>query len=250
MHSKLAPAVLLAALCLLLHPARLPAEMLEKRDFRLAKNGQDHVVLSLAEAGTLVVRARVKPPYATAAIRLLLEGPGGLRVEKEGPAPLRLRYAVADPTAGDTWRASVISASSLPNVIGRLSVELQPALSGARQPAAEVAAAAGKPALATLPGATDGKVTIIDDRRLRAACRDRNLDVSLRLNLEHGTGNLLMRFHPVFSLTVNQLSDDRIEMRGSGGDPLYLDLDKKAIFFASARDGAFCRVRIYRQGEE
>ncbi len=190
-----------------------------------------------------MVRARLKQPFATASIRLLLEGPGGLRVEKQGSAPLRLRYTATSATAGKTWRATVINASRLPDVAGKLTVEIQ---RRAGQPAAATTTAP----VAIETGLTDGKVTIIDDRRLRAVCRDRNPDVSVRLDLEQGTGAFLMRFNHVFSFATRQLSEDRIEMRGSGRDPLYLDLAKKIIFFAAAEDGAFCRVRIYRQGEE
>ncbi len=234
---------------LVLCPAAAPAELLEERDFRLAKSGRDHVVFSVAEAGTLVIRVRIKQPFATAPVQLLLEGPGGLRVEKKGSAPLRLRYTVAAAT-GETWRASVINVSRLPDVTGSLTVEIQPAPLRPRSPAAGMPVAAGATAADLEPGVTDGKVSIIDDRRLRAACRDRNVDVSVRIDLERGTGVFLMRFNHVFSFAARQLSEDRIEMRGSGQQPFYLDLAKKVILFANSEDGAFCRVRIYRQGED
>lgn len=245
-------AVIAAAILslLLLCPSASLAELIEERDFRLTKNGRDHIVFSVAKAGTLVIGVRIKQPFAKAPIQLLLEGPGGLRVEKEGAAPLRLRYTVAASSTGNTWRASVINASRLPDVTGRLKVEIQPPAQGRSLPPSAAGVSTGAAAPDAEPGFTDGKVTIVDDRRLRAVCRDRNLDVSVRLDLEQGKGELLMRFNPVFSLTVRQLSGDRIELRNNGQAPLYLDLAKKAIFFANAQDGAFCRVRIYRQGED
>ena len=246
---KMLPTVATVLSLLLLCPAAALAELIEERDFRLTKNGRDHAVFSVTGAGTLIVRARIQQPFATAPVRLLLEGPGGLRVEKQGSSPLRLRYTVAGSSTGDTWRASVINASRLPDVAGRLTVEIQ--RGRARPPATAYGETDDNAAAPDIkPGVTDGKVTVVDDRRLRVVCRDRNLDVSVRLDLEQGTGELLMRFNPVFSLTVRQLSDDRIELRGDGQAPLYLDLAKKAIFFASAQDGAFCRVRIYRHGED
>ncbi len=228
-------------------PAAPPKKLLEERDFRLAKDGRDQVAFSVAGAGTLVVRVRIKEPVATAPVQLLLEGPGGLRVEKTGSAPLRLRYVVTAAIPGNsTWRASVINAGKLPNVTGKLTVEIQSTRRRGRQPAVDPATAAD----AGETDLTDGKVSYVDDRRLRAACRDRNSDVSVRLDLEQGTGALLMRFNQVFTLAVRQLSDNRIEMRGSGRHALYLDLAKRAIFFASGEEGTFCHVRIYREGEE
>ncbi|MCP5114905.1 MAG: hypothetical protein GY953_29085, partial [bacterium] len=63
---------------------------------------------------------------------------------------------------------------------------------------------------------TDGRVSYIDDRRLRAVCRDRNTDVSVRLDLEQGTGVLLLRSNHVSSFAARELSGEKIELRGSG----------------------------------
>ncbi len=222
-----------------------PAQPLGERDFRLSKNGSELVVFPVTEAGTLVVKVRITKPFARSPVRLLLEGPGGLRVEKEGFAPLRLRYTVANATAGETWRALVINVGRLPDLTGKLTVELRSPQGSAPLPLA------GDPiASETKANVTNGTVSFIDDRRLRAVCRDRNPDVSVRLDLELGTGALLMRFNYVFSFAARQTSEDRIEMRGSGQHPLYLDLVKQAIVFASGEQGIFCQVRIYRQGEE
>ncbi len=230
-------------------PAARSGELLEARDFRLTKDGRDQVVFSVAEAGTLVVKARVREPIASTPVQLLLEGPGGLRVEKIGPAPLRLRYSIAPAVAGtETWRASVINVSKIPSVIGKLTVEIQPARRRPQMPTGDPSRGDdGSAADAT--SLTDGKVSYVDHRRLRAACRNRNPDVSVQLDLEHGTGALLMRFNHVFSFAARQVSEDRIEMRGSGRHALYLDLASQAIFFASGEEGIFCHVRIYREGE-
>ncbi len=242
------PAVL-AALGLLVTtlpcPLAAQTKLLGERDFRLAKDGRDQVVFPVDEAGMLVVRVRIREPVATAPVKLLLEGPGGLRVEKRGSAPLRLRYAVTAETASDAWRVSVINTGKLPNVLGRLTVELGPQQNARRR--GQVAADG---TARITPAVTDGRVSIVDDQRLRAECRDRNPDVSVRLDLEQGTGALLMRFNHVFSFAVRQISEDRIEMRGSGQHPLYLDITERTLFFASGETGLFCRVRIYRRGDD
>ncbi len=244
--------------------------LLEERIFRLDKTGQDRVPLSVGEPGTLVVKARVKEPFATTPIHLLLEGPGGLRVEKKGAAPLRLRFRVTAETAGEAWHASVINVSKLSDVTGKLTIELLATQNGGKHRNAEPPAPPAEPpspdALApraeppapppvvedpaATPAAedpvTDGDVSYIDDRRLRAVCQDRNTDVSVRLDLEQGTGALLMRFNHVFSFAVHQSSEDLVEMRGSGRHPLLLDLAKRAIVFTTGEEGTFCRVKIYR----
>jgi hypothetical protein len=226
--------------CLAEHPSKL----LEARDFRLAKDSRDQVVFSLSEPGTLVVTARIRKPVRNTPVELLLEGPGGLQVTKTGPAPLRLRYTAADPAAAETWHASVINVSKLPDVTGTLTVEIQPLHD--QEPATDVTVPAGMADAAATEATTDGKVRFVDDRRIRAVCRDRNPDVSVRLDLERGTGELLMRSNHVFSLAARQVSEHLIEMLGSGPHPLYLDLEQREIVFTSGEEGTFCRVRIYR----
>ncbi len=259
-------------------PAAASGQVLEERAFRLEKFDSERVVFSVTRAGALVVRARVKEPLATTPVKLLLEGPGGLRVEKEGSAPLRLRYHFTGAMEPETWHASVINVSRVANVTGKLTVELQDPKPGTKRridgvvttghpetgEAAPGDAAAGgeEPAVAsgvtappaarvpearaTRAGATDGKVSYANDPRLRAVCRDRNLDVSLRLDLDQGTGVLLLRSNHVFSFAAHQTSDERIEIRGSGQHALYLDLGRETLSFASGEEGTFCRVRIYR----
>ena len=224
-------------------PTSAAPRLIEERDFRLSKSESDHVVFSIPEAGLLVLRARIRQPFASVPVRVLLEGPGGLRVEKEGSAPLRLRYPVSAARIGESWRATVINVGRLPNVTGELTVEIQHRGTRALDTPSD------NEGHNVEPDVTDGKVSIVDDRRLRAVCRDRNTDISLRIDLEQGSGELLMRFNHVFSFKVHQASQDRIELRGGGAQELYLDLASQAIVFASREDGAFCRVRIYRQGE-
>ncbi len=261
----------LSLLVTLSSPAAPAGQLLEERNFRLHKDGRERVVFTVARAGMLVVRVRIKEPFPSTPVHILLEGPGGLRVERTGSAPLRLRYGVAGAEEPATWHASVVNVSKLADVTGKLTIELQdPRHKTKRHAAAEVEtggieagrqepdAAAGtsasppaadRAAEATGTGFTDGEVSYIDDRRLRVVCRDRNSDVSLRLDLDQGTGVLLLRSNHVFSFAARQTSDDRIEIRGSGQHPLYLDLNKQALYFASGETGTFCRVRIYRGGE-
>lgn len=236
-----------------------PAQLLGERNFRLGKNGSDQMVFPVNESGTLLVKVRIKQPIAQASVQLLLEGPGGLRVEKQGSAPLRLRYTVTATSPGETWRASVINAGKLPNLVGRVTVEIESSGKSTVAPADDSTIVSSKTATSKTAtgktvtgktGVTDGRVSIIDNRRLRAVCRDRNPDISVQLDLELGTGVLLMRFNHVFSFAARQTSEHRIEMRGSGQHPLYLDLAKETIFFDSGERGIFCRARIYRHGED
>ncbi|MEM7350655.1 MAG: hypothetical protein AAF657_07600 [Acidobacteriota bacterium] len=215
--------------------------LLDERGFRLAKHGSDQVIITPGEAGILVVRARVKKPLPTLPIRLLLEGPDGLQIEKQDSSPLRLRYPLDEALAKASWRASVVNVSNLGPVTGQLTVELEP---GASAPAASsIAQPKGQSKL------TEGRVRVVDDQQIRAACRDKNTDVFVRLDMHDGRGAFYMGFNPVFTLTASYSSDRVIEMRGSGEHPLYLDLDQRILYFASGEEGTFCRARIFL-GEE
>ncbi len=291
-------AALLGLLAAVASTAAPAGQLLEERDFRLDKTGRDRVVLSIPEPGTLVIKVRIKEPFPTTPVHLLLEGPGGLRVEKKGAAPLRLRYQVSAAAAKGSWHASVINVSKMADVAGKLTVELRDPKPGAQAPAAPSATGAGAGAAVAAEGSeavgagetgeageaagtsgavsgarevaaaappapmgggddstaaeadlTDGRVSYIDDRRLRAVCRDRNTDVSVRLDLEQGTGVLLLRSNHVSSFAARELSGEKIELRGSGRHSLVLDLARQALLFTSGEEGTFCRVRIYRHGE-
>ncbi len=231
-------------------PAASTGQLLEARDFRLGKDAEERIVFSVARDGLLVVRARIKKPLPGTPVGLRLEGPEGLRVEKTGQAPLRLRYEVTGALEPQTWHASVINVSKLPGVTGELTVELE----DFRRPAKGRPGRGSGPVLISPPDPaelagdgpfSDGKVTTIDHRHLRVVCRDRNSDVSLRLDLDQGTGVLLLRTNHVFSVNLRETPEDLIEIRGSGQHPLFLDLGKEAIFLASGEKGTFCRVRIY-----
>ncbi len=208
-----------------------------ERRFELGKDGREQVVFPVAGRATVIVRAVVKKPLASTPVRLLLEGPGGLRVEKTGSAPLRLRYRVEKPEEEGSWRAVVVNVARAGRLTGKLSVDLE---SGAPPSSAPKA---GKRAPAAV---TDGAVSRADDPRLRVVCRDDNRDVSLRLDLESGSGRLYLRDNHVFDLEVRALSEGVVELRGGGEHPLYLDLGKGVLYFASGERGAFCRVRVYR----
>ncbi len=154
---------------------------------------------------------------------------------------LGLLAAVPAPAGVEKrWRAVVVNVAKVGRVTGKLSVDLEtgapPGL--APEPGGRAAAAV-----------TDGEVSRADDPRLRAVCRDDNRDVSVRLDLESGSGKLFLSYNHVFDLAVRTLSDGVVELRGGGEHPLYLDLGKRVLTFASGETGTFCRVRIYR-GED
>ena len=203
------------------------------------------MAFAVAGRATVIVRAVVREPLPSTPVQLLLEGPGGLRVEKTGSAPLRLRYRVEKPEEEGSWRAVVVNVARAGQVTGKLSVDLETGAPATPSPRPGKRAPAENPP----PPVTDGEVSRADDPRLRVVCRDRNPDVSLRLDLEAGAGKLYLSYNHLFDLEVRALSDDVVEIRGGGEHPLYLDLGKRLLYFADGEAGTFCRVRIYRGGE-
>lgn len=234
-----ARAFFLAAL--LIGALPLAAETVEKRDFRLRKDSEDVLLVELHEPGIVEVRVHVREPLATAPVLLTLLGPDGVRVEKEGSAPFRLRYAVEGAERLGSWRVVVQNVGKLPTLAGQVRVDFKPSPA---PPSAPAAATPTRPTTA-LP-VTDGKVFYPDDEsRIRAVCRDKNQDVFVRVDMTSGKGAYYMGYHRVFDLAASYRSDSVVELRGDGV-PFFLDLDKKVIYFADGETGVFCRVRIYR----
>ena len=207
-------------------------KLLDTRGFRIDKDGHDQIIFKVTEPGEIVVKARVLKPIPTASIRLLLEGPSDLRVEKQGAAPLRLRYAPEEPHSDALWRITVINISKLGPMTGKISIGLEPGQLPDRSDSANL-------------NRTDGQVTYVGESRLRAVCRDKNRDIYLRLDMERGTGSFYMSFNPVFRLTAEYASEHLIEVRGNGTHPLLLDTRKRTLYFADGERGVFCRVSLY-----
>ncbi|MCP4661230.1 MAG: hypothetical protein GY856_37985 [bacterium] len=231
-------AIALGALMMSFGPALAAKKPIAARDFQLSKKGSDRVELTLEQTGTITVRASVKEPATNTPLRLLVEGPGDVRLEKTGPAPLKLRHQLAYPRQQGTWRATVINVSKIGWVTGKLRVFFEPweseqhADPGEEPGEAEAgagSAAPPEPASAAL---------------VRAACRDKNQGVAVRLDMERGTGALYMSSHHVFSLESSRVSENLIELRGNGEHPLYLDKNKETLYFKSGEKGEFCKVRI------
>lgn len=229
-----APRVLLLAA--LLCAAPLAAETVEVRDFELHKNGEDVLLVELHEPGLVVVRVHIREPLARVPVQLTLQGPDGVRVEKEGSAPLQLKYALEGRERLGTWRVVVKNHAKLPVLAGKVQVDFEPSPSPA-------------PSVAETPPpspSTDGKIVYPeDDARIRAVCRDKNQDVVVRIDMTSGQGAFYMGYHRVFHLEASYRSNDVVELRG-GEVPFFLDLDKKVIYFADDDAAVFCRVRIYR----
>ncbi len=235
-----AAAAVLGLLAAVPSTAEVEKRRVEERSFDLGKDGREQLVFPVAGRATVIVRAVVRKPLASTPVRLLLEGPGGLRVEKTGSAPLRLRYRVEKPEEEGSWRAVVVNVAKAGRMTGKLSVDLETGAPRASTP---------EPGRRGGAAVTDGEVSRADDPRLRAVCRDDNRDVAVRLDLERGSGRLFFRYNHVFDLEVQVLSEGVVELRGGGEHPLYLDLAKQVLYFASGETGTFCRVQIYR-GED
>lgn len=229
-------ALLVAGICIPvtgLGAAQGSNQVIEERRFRLPKRGEDLAVFTLTEPATIVVDLRIKTPLATIPMRLVLEGPDGLQVDKQGAAPLRLRHTVIELHGPQTWRAVVLNTSNLGPVAGRMTIEIEPVNHGN----ASAAVARSKP--------DAGTVRFIDDQKIRAVCRDENTDVFVRLDMERHTGVFFMSFNPVFNLEATYIADRVIEMRGDGEHPLYLDLERRLLYFASGEPATFCQVRLH-----
>ncbi len=223
----------------LLFAAPLAAETVEVRAFSLKKDAEDVLLVEIREAGLLLVRVNVKRPLATAPVQLTLVGPDGVQVEKEGSAPLRLRYALEGSERLGTWRVVVKNHGKMALLTGKVRVDFEPS---PPPPPAPPAAAPAVPSREV----TDGKVFYPEDEaRIRAVCRNKNQDVFVRLDMTSGKGGYYMGYNRVFELEVSYRSDEVIELRG-GGEPFLLDTEKKVLYFASGEAGVFCRVRIYR----
>ena len=160
-----------------------------------------------------------------------LTGPDGVEVEKQGSAPLRLRYEVTGAERLGSWRVTVTNAGRMTRLSGQVRVDFTRASREAAKPAA-----AGP--------VTDGKVTYPQEKhRIRAACRDRNQDVSVRVDLERGTGGLFLSYVRVAALEPRETSAGVVELTGSGGETLFLDTGRRVLFFRGGR--VFCKVRVY-----
>lgn len=229
----------LITLCTLL-VAAVPADAKEpiaKQDFRLSKKGSERLVFTLAETGLLTVRAHVKKPATNTPIRLVLEGPDGIPMEKKGPAPLRLRRKLGDPSHRGEWRATVFNVSKIGEVIGQIRVYFEPDAAGEEEEKPPEVEPEQPREPAETPSADAAAPQIV-----RAVCRDRNRDVAVELDPTHGTGRLLMSSRYVFALKSSRIGPDVIEMRGNGDEPLFLDKSQKAIYFRNGGTATFCRV--------
>jgi len=214
-----------------------------ERNFELRKGGSDQLEFPLGETGTITVRAHVKEPAASTPIRLLLEGPGDVQLKKTGPAPLKLRHPLAYPSQQGRWRATVVNVSKIGRVTGKLRVFFEPDVSE-QDPESEEEDDAETPAPRAVSAAPAARAGAAAPKALRAVCRDKNRDVSVRLDPASGTGALMMSSHHVFSLESSYVSENVIEMKGNGEHPLYLDREREAIYFRSGEKGEFCKVRI------
>ncbi len=223
-------ALALGALMMSFGPALAAKKPIAELDFELGKKGSGQVELTLGQTGTITVRANVKEPASNTPLRLLLEGPGDVRQEKTGSAPLKLRYQLAYPRQQGTWRATVINVSKIGRVTGKLRVYFEPWES-------EKSDEADTGASAAVPEPEPAEP-------MRAVCRDKNQDVAVGLDMEHGTAALFMSSHHVFSLESSYVSENVIELKGSGKHPLYLDRTKGTLYFKNGEQGEFCKVRM------
>ncbi len=217
-------------------PLLAAGKPLEVKDFELGKDGAAEAIVDVGEPGTLSVRVRLEQPLATAPVGLWLHGPDGVQVEKKGSAPLRLRYDVTTAEQLGSWRATVRNVGKMSRLAGQVQVSFT-----AAAPAGETEAAPARAARVT-----DGKITSHQNlQRIRAVCRDRNRDVSVRLDLESGTGGLFLKYNRALALAPSETSGGVIELGGSGEAPLYLDTERRVLFFRGGEKGIFCKVRIY-----
>lgn len=230
-------AIALAALMLSITPTLAAKKPIAEREFELRKGGSEQVEFTLEQTGTLTVRANVKEPASNTPLRLLLEGPGDVRMEKTGSAPLKLHHQLAYPRQQGAWRATVINVSKIGRVTGKLQEFFEPWESEEGPDPGAVPGGAQTQASSPIPVPTSSEW-------IRAVCRNKNQDIAVRWDPERGTGALLMSSHHVFSLESNQVSENVIELKGSGEHPLYLDRNKETIFFQSGEKGEFCKVRI------
>lgn len=221
----------------LLFATPLAAATVEEKEFRLEKDGEEAFLVELREPGLLEVRVHVKEPLSTAPVQLTLHGPDGVRLEKKGSAPLRLRYALEGRERLGTWRLVVKNHGKIAILAGKVRIDFEPS------PTPPTGLSASEPPPRPV---TDGRIVYPEDEsKIRAVCRDKNQDVFVRADMASGKGAYYMGYHRVFDLQATYRSDDLVELRG-GGEPFLLDLGKKVIYFAEGEAGVFCRVRIYR----
>lgn len=218
-------------------PLLAKAELLEERRFELRKEGEDEAIVEVGNAGTMIIRVDVRQPIASAPVKIFLEGPDGLQVEKSGPAPLSLRFRI-DASRVGRYRAVVSNVGKMARLTGRLRVEWKEAPSSGAPDTTEEPAEPDPPAL------TDGEILYPEDRQLvRAVCRDRNEDIFLRLDLDEKRGAFFLHYHPVFDLETGSRSDEGvIPLRGDGETTLILDEERKILTLGG---DLFCRVRLF-----
>ena len=235
------------------------ADLLDEKRFDLRKDGEQTILFRVDTNGTLRVRAHVREPLASAPVRLLLRGPDGVEVEKKGSAPINLRYRVENVAQHGEWVLIVHNVGKMGRLTGTADVRFERAPEPAETaPPASSAVSASAVSASTVPAptasrtdarptatsapVTDGKV--LAGRRLRAACRDRNRDVEVRVDLESGSAGLYLSYNLIADLAARKV-DGRIELRGDGEQALWLDPEQKVLYFAAGASGVFCKVKMY-----
>ena len=218
-------------------------ETLEVKRFSLHKNARETAVFQVDRTGELTLRVVLKKGVRTAPVHLLLEGPDGLQVEKQGMTPMRLRYTLRDEERLGAWRAVVHNNGNIPVFVGELRIDFRESTESPERSPGRSPGGAPHP----IADDTDGRVLTADDQtRIRAACHGKNEDVQVRLDMKAGTGALLMSYNPVFRLTASYRSDTVVEMGGTQtNSSMLLDLKKRVLYFATGETGIFCKVRIF-----
>lgn len=236
--------------------APLDAAEIEKKRFRLGKNGEQEVGFQLNQTGTLTARVVLQGSFVNRPVRVTLIAPDGREVKKEGAAPLRLRYELNDTSRFGSWRAVVKNHAKMTLLEGHLRLDFeakerpitkQPSTTAppSEMPAETPAVAASPPAPSPAKDLTDGEVqTVQDMSRIRAVCRGRNDDVFIRLDMEAGQGTYFMSYQPIFPLKAAYRTESVIEINGGAGKFL-LDLNRKTLVMDTEKRPVFCQTRLY-----